>query len=111
MSEQHPDNLPTLNEALNGLDEVTEAVAIPILNEVINTEELQRSLLDSLELPDDLREELAQRITKMVEHRLGEILPGIMREIELAVVATIMSHIHDTLPSLLSDALKSEKNQ
>lgn len=103
MSDKQP---PTLEEALIPPVEQTTPVSIPVLNEVINNEELENSLLANLDLPDELRQQLAQRITALVQQRLAQALPEIMQEIQQEVSQTIQQHMAENLPQILSDALK-----
>ena len=103
MSDQQP---PTLNEEQPSLDEGVTPITIPVLSEVIDNHELENTLLAGLDLPDELRQQLARRITSLVQQRLEQALPEIMQEIQYEVSSTIQQHIAESLPQILSEALK-----
>ncbi len=106
MNESENNNLPTLEDAFNvPVEEITK-IAIPVLSEVIDNQELQDTLFSNLDLPDDLRQQLAERVTLMVQQKLSEALPIIMQQIERDISQTIQQHITDRLPEIISEALK-----
>jgi len=100
-------NLPTLEDALDSPVEGTDSITIPVLNEIINSQELENELLENLQLPDALRQQLASRITHLVQQKLSSLLPEIMQEIEQELSQTIQRHIATQLPEILNDALKN----
>ena len=102
MSDKQP---PTLDQSLDPTAENITAITIPVLSDVIDNEELENNLLANLDLPDDIRQQLAQRITTLVQQRMDQTLPGIMQDIQLELSRTIQQHIAESLPGILNETL------
>lgn len=108
MHERHPDDLPTLQEALNSsIEETTGNITIPVLNEIIENEYLENTLLDNLDLNDELRQRLVTHVTELVQQKLTVALPAIMKEVEREISQTIQQQVASRLPEILNDALKN----
>lgn len=109
---EHPDkNLPTLSESLDSGDIPLTNIRIPVLEEVVSRDAIERLLSQRLALPQTLQKDLTERVTRLVQHRLSETLPDLMRIVQEEITENVCRHISDALPGIIEELIRNAAQQ
>lgn len=111
MSENTPPKNPTiplLNDPIREEAAPLISVNIPVLDEILTQEALEKILSSSFDLPEQMQKELIDRITQQVQNRLSLTLPKLMLMLQSEIIKGVHKHIAEALPEILKELGKPD---